>query len=202
MCRKEVICKLNNKLIVRRLVSGILLLVVSVYTFYRSYVFYGVPAKFPNIMDKELKASMNGNGNALLISGITVLIIGIYFICTCNQRPYRWIENTIVFGYIFIQFFCSYLIGVTGGTLEPISKELLGLSLFIIAVGLPFKHGFKDMPFVKKGEIISKQKKENSSQEIPVISEARQLRELKKLLDDGIITQEEFNAKKKKVLGI
>ncbi|GAJ27540.1 hypothetical protein JCM15457_2543 [Liquorilactobacillus sucicola DSM 21376 = JCM 15457] len=193
---------MNNKLIVRRLVSGILLLVVSVYTFYRSYVFYGVPAKFPNIMDKELKASMNGNGNALLISGITVLIIGIYFICTCNQRPYRWIENTIVFGYIFIQFFCSYLIGVTGGTLEPISKELLGLSLFIIAVGLPFKHGFKDMPFVKKGEIISKQKKENSSQEIPVISEARQLRELKKLLDDGIITQEEFNAKKKKVLGI
>ena len=50
--------------------------------------------------------------------------------------------------------------------------------------------------FLRKGYVPSRKPKNNKS--IPV----KQLRELKSLLDDGIITQEDFDAKKKQLLNL
>lgn len=42
----------------------------------------------------------------------------------------------------------------------------------------------------------------NESQNVQPISEADELAKFKNLLDDGVLTQEEFDAKKKQILGI
>ena len=51
------------------------------------------------------------------------------------------------------------------------------------------------------GNSMAKNINDNLQPSAPTKSKVEQLRELKGLLDDGILTQEEFNAEKKKVLG-
>ena len=51
------------------------------------------------------------------------------------------------------------------------------------------------------GNLIAQNINENLQPTAPAKSKVEQLRELKGLLDDGILTQEEFDAEKKKVLG-
>ena len=47
-----------------------------------------------------------------------------------------------------------------------------------------------------------KQKTNNPSQVVTSLSSAEELKKFKELLDMGIITQEEFDAKKKQLLGL
>ncbi|MDE7100544.1 MAG: SHOCT domain-containing protein [Anaeroplasmataceae bacterium] len=49
---------------------------------------------------------------------------------------------------------------------------------------------------------IADSKKTNSSVNINQVSAADELKKFKELLDTGIITQEEFNTKKKELLGL
>lgn len=51
------------------------------------------------------------------------------------------------------------------------------------------------------GQNAFKERRKQSTQR-PIVSEANELIKFKKLLDDGVITQEEFDAKKKQILGL
>lgn len=198
--------KIENRVIVRRLVAGILLIILALYTFYRSYVFSTVPEKYNAIMDTELKNEMNGNSNALFVFGILILTIGIIFSLTSNKRPHKWIENSLALAFVLISMACGIL---AGGVVAPISKQLSVLAFFLVILGLTWsKKGFKGMPFIKKGEAVVEAKTnpavptEVSNKQATIKGSSTELRELKKLLDDGILTQEEFDAKKKKILGL
>ncbi|MFT8329615.1 MAG: SHOCT domain-containing protein [Oenococcus oeni] len=86
--------------------------------------------------------------------------------------------------------------------------------LILVVLGLPEKKsGFKGMPFVKKeNETIPEHKPEVETKKSTSKSkkntktenknDLNQLVELKKLLDSGVITQEDFDTKKKQILGL
>ena len=85
--------------------------------------------------------------------------------------------------------------------------------IILVCLGLPSNHGFKDMPFQSKNKeekptinglhsSMDSQKSKNdiTSNETENNSDLDDLRSLKKLLDDGIITQDDFDTKKKQIL--
>lgn len=73
--------------------------------------------------------------------------------------------------------------------------------------GVTFYHGYQYLDAARQMQaaIASGSSEETGSAELPVEtnrSYAEELRALKSLLDDGIITEDDFNTKKKKLLGI
>lgn len=70
--------------------------------------------------------------------------------------------------------------------------------------GVDFPHGFK---YLAEGREIQQrfidyQSKISSASVIPTATSADEIRQFKALLDDGIITQEEFETKKRQLLGL
>jgi hypothetical protein len=190
----------NNKpIIVRRLISGISLIVLSLYSFYRSYVFYNVPKKYSDIMDTKLIKFMIGNSNGLFIFGVLILVIGILFAFTSNKQPLKWLEYSIAIVYFLVNAICGF---VTGSELAPITKIIALLGFLMFTLGLPFKNGFKNMPFKASKDNENQSSKTPNKISVNDQSDLNDLVKLKELLDSGIITQDDFNKKKKKILNI
>lgn len=170
---------MGNKLIVRRLVSGILLMILALLAFICSN------------MNAILRLMTNQDISALVgvyrLIAIYSLAIGIFFCASCKQRPTKWVEYTITTTSVIMFAFIPLTQGYDISSYLMIFQWAL---LFIVALGLPSKKGFKDMPFRNKNE--------NSLK----FTTEKQLNELKEMLDDGTITQEEYDAKRKKILGI
>jgi hypothetical protein len=61
--------------------------------------------------------------------------------------------------------------------------------------------GNKIYQYINK-RILEERKKKNISNVVNALSPAEELKKFKELLDAGILTQEEFNAKKKELLGL
>lgn len=61
---------------------------------------------------------------------------------------------------------------------------------------------FRIIEFVNQIKRYNESEKNKVAEQTKILSTAEQIRELKGLLDDGLITQEEFDAKKKQILGI
>lgn len=192
--------KLENKLIVRRLISGILVLIcalIAIYdsTFYLGSSNYDYLAKYAG---KEAANISMMTGMAFVVFAIYLIIVGVVFISTSKRRPKKIIE----YGIVIAWFGVTFIMGVISYRQFPgLLKNILTLSFIALVIGLPFKHGYKNMPFVGEDNRLP-EKEVKTSGSIMSTSEGNQLIELKKLMDDGIITQEEFNAKKKKILGI
>lgn len=190
----------NNKpIIVRRLISGISLIVLSLYSFYRSYVFYNVPKKYSDIMDTKLIKFMIRNSNGLFIFGVLILVIGILFAFTSNKQPLKWLEYSIAIVYFLVNAICGF---VTGSELAPITKIIALLGFLMFTLGLPFKNGFKNMPFKASKDNENQSSKTPNKISVNDQSDLNDLVKLKELLDSGIITQDDFNKKKKKILNI
>lgn len=171
--------KSNNKLIVRRLVSGILLIVLAVL----SFVVSNMNANLSLITHEDISALIG----VYRILAIFSLAVGVFFCASCKMRPKKWVEYTISI--------LAIILFILIPTTEYYSSSAYLMIfqwafLIIMIVGLPTKKGFKDMPFQKKNENNLKTTTE------------KQLSDLKELLDDGTITQEEYEAKRKKILGI
>ncbi|MFT8493533.1 MAG: SHOCT domain-containing protein [Liquorilactobacillus nagelii] len=181
--------KIENKIIVRRLIAGILLILMSIYCIYES-----------NQLNRVGSTNLSTSAGAGYVIGAYSFIVGVIFIATCKTRPVEWFEYTIVgIGVIL-------LIAVTVSAPQKYFVDLkffsLGLIIFM-ALGLPFKNGFNGMPFTSKIENDdSENAKDINSSKRYISDDSAKLRELKQLLDDGIITQAEFDAKKKQILGI
>lgn len=88
-----------------------------------------------------------------------------------------------------------------------IMRTLLYSSAFAFA-GLYFKsveHKVKEEPVVSQEELVVSEDLIEQIVEIPVANisdKTEEIRNYKKVLDDGIITEEEFQAKKKQLLGL
>lgn len=68
-------------------------------------------------------------------------------------------------------------------------------------LGLPVKEKAKEVTYSKEEEKASSED-DQAKQPVQVFSSADEIRKFKELLDSGIITQEEFDAKKKQLLGL
>lgn len=182
--------KIENKLIVRRLVAGIILLLLSIFEMVESY---HVSAYGQMINNTQFK----GEGGLGMIIGAIAFIVALVFVFTSKSRPKKWVEITlaifIVLGVVFNQM-------ITNNTF--IDLPYFGLiNVIISCIAFPWsKKGYKGMPFISKDE-----KNEQNDVE-PAIqtssTTADEIVKYKKLADSGVITQEEFEAKKKQLLNI
>ncbi|MFT8558216.1 SHOCT domain-containing protein [Liquorilactobacillus hordei] len=195
-----------DKLIIRRLIAGILLFVFAIIAWQESYrvAAYAGTLYIPK--------SAQGAGGTGLILAILAGIIGVIYAVTCNKRPVKWLEWAICIVAIIIT-----LLAATENTKYYPDLNLFRWSFIILVIlGLPLKKGFKDMPFEEKKDAknIEENTNNNSSNVItePLVnntndpirpeknSDINDLRDLKKLLDEGIITQDDFDTKKKQIL--
>lgn len=195
-----------NKIIIRRLIAGILLFVFAIITWQESYrvAAYAGTLYIPK--------SAQGAGGTGLILAILAGIIGVIYAVTCNKRPIKWLEWSICIVAIVIT-----LLAATENTKYYPDLNLFRWSFIIlVALGLPLKKGFKDMPFEEKKDTRNvEENTNNNSSSItgkPLINSTKEaikseknsdlndLRDLKNLLDEGIITQDDFDTKKKQIL--
>ncbi|BAN72084.1 SHOCT domain-containing protein [Lacticaseibacillus paracasei] len=194
----------ENKLIVRRLVAGVLLIVTALWAFYDTTVFGRLLAFYRGTNMEMVVQSEEG---LVIMSGILGLIVGIVYVSTSKRRPVKWLEYTITgVAIVFLLLSQTAVDLLTGGIVSAIRW----LVFLFIVVGLPLKNGYKDMPFASKKassitDVVSDhgpaETGSNKNDKTNMIDDA-DLRKLKKLLDDGIISEQEFNAKKKQLLGL
>ena len=168
---------LENKLIVRRLVSGILLILFSIVVFSESAQMLNISSSLGAHYSQIISTAAGSGFLLALAEGIT----GIIFTATCKMRPIKVVEFLIAIVLVRDNQYANYF------------KDLLifqFIFLILYLIGAPLKKGYKNMPFRNKNE--------NSLK----FTTEKKLNELKEMLDDGTITQEEYDAKRKKILGI
>lgn len=199
--------KIENKLIVRRLIAGILLLLSSIIELAESVRVAEYGEKFDTSNFTSQYTSQAGIG---LIAGAIAFIIALVFIVTCKMRPRKWVEISLAIA-IAISFLFATIVPTNYFTDLPIFKWA---NLFFICLGLPWsKKGFKGMPYVSKAEktMVEENNATEESDTIhrekavsnePRINVPDEIAKYKKLLDDGTITQDEFEAKKKQLLNL
>lgn len=174
--------KIENKLIVRRLIAGIILLIVSIFELIESYH----AAAFGQAIKNN---EFNSEGGVGLIVGVIAFVVSLVFIFTSKSRPKKWVETTLAI--VIALGFLSVLI--TSHKDFPDLPVFAWINLIIACIAFPWsKKGYKGMPYVTKNEQTISKDKLNSS-----TSTADEIAKYKKLADDGTITQEEFETKKK-----
>jgi len=174
---------MGNKLIVRRLVSGILLILFSIVVFSESAQMLNLASSLGAHYSQIISAAAGSGILLALAAGIS----GIIFTATCKIRPIKAVEWLIAIVDIIVIFL------VSDNQYASYFKDLLIFQfvfVILLVIGVPYKKGYKDMPFRNKNEKSLK------------FTTEKQLNELKEMLDDGTITQEEYDAKRKKILGI
>ncbi len=80
--------KIENKIILRRLIAGILLILIYIYRLYESYQVTTWGQRFS--ISKMITAG--GGGYLIAIFGF---IIGLIFTFTARTRPVKWVEYSI-----------------------------------------------------------------------------------------------------------
>lgn len=165
-------------MIKRRLVGGILLLVLSLFELLLFITYCVEYLDYSQLTDAVFMSKY-------LIFMIWSIVLGIIYIVTCKHRPVKWQEVTL-------ECITPALVLFTYSSLVAYSPayNLFRLVLFFLIIfqclGLPGKSGFKGYPYAVKDQ-------GHDSQAID------QLAKLKKLLDSGAITKEEFDQEKKKI---
>lgn len=134
----------ENKLIVRRLVAGVLLIVAALWAFYDTNVFGRLLVFYKGT---NMEVTVQSEEGLVVMSGILGMIVGIIYVSTSKRRPVKWLEYTITgVAIVFLLISQSAVDLIAGG----IVSSIRWLVFLFIAVGLPFKNGYKDMPFVSK----------------------------------------------------
>ncbi|CAD7483784.1 hypothetical protein [Lacticaseibacillus paracasei] len=134
----------ENKLIVRRLVAGVLLIVAALWAFYDTNVFGRLLVFYKGT---NMEVTVQSEEGLVVMSGILGMIVGIIYVSTSKRRPVKWLEYTITgVAIVFLLISQSAVDLIAGG----IVSSIRWLVFLLIAVGLPFKNGYKDMSFVSK----------------------------------------------------
>lgn len=165
-----------KKLITRRMVSGIINIVLGIFLF--SIGAFDITNYGQSIL-----------GDSLANIGFFGLVQGIIYVSTCKTYPHKWLE--IVLGiYVLLDLIRPLIVSFSNNLSNA---GVAGVIVLIVyAIGAPWsKKGYPDMPYVQK-----KSSKNENDQSL------EQLTQLKKLLDSGVITKKEFEAKKKQILGL
>lgn len=150
--------------------------------------------ELPNILDLEhgekiiyLASGMDSDGNTVLIVCTNTRVItidkGLLYGVKTNVIPLDMVN-----GVTYSNGLELGKIAITNGAL------VIGYSNIYNDAVKKLAEAIKNQAYIFKNKSIEKDKPSNDF--------ADQIRSLKSLLDDGIITQEEFDAKKKQILGI
>lgn len=222
----------ENKLIVRRLIAGILLVLLAILVMSEALKM----ANVGSLLGAHYRRAITTAASSGMVLSIFAGITGVIYSATCKIRPNKIIEYLIVIVDIIIIFF------VSTNQYDSYFKDLTIFQVafvILMAIGAPYKKGYKDMPFKKLNDktsnspdtsTVSNSSDTNSTSNSPDISTVpnssntnstsnsadtstasnssdvilikKRLNELKELLDDGTITQAEYDAKRKKILGI
>lgn len=181
-------------MIKRRLVGGILSLVVAcwelfaAYSYYQSYhQLYLYLGGSTTDVESSVISALN-KYEALFYSylfyALLAIAVGIIFLVTCNRQPVKWFEYTlggVMFFFMPNIFFRAPNVDIGLFVFTTIIQS------FCYFLGAPYgAKGFKDFPFKSKEDAHSEKSLDK-------------LTKLKELLDSGAITQEEFDQEKKKI---
>ncbi|MFT8361452.1 MAG: SHOCT domain-containing protein [Liquorilactobacillus satsumensis] len=193
--------EIENKIIIRRLIAGILLIMMAAFCVYEAFTVINFGQEY------NIQKMISAGGGGIVI-GIFAFIVGLIFIVTSKTRPIKTVEYSIsVLGVVIFIF--TGLIN-RGRFFIDLPYFRWGL-LLLMSLGLPFKNGFKDMPFISESEAKKKTVPVKQPVKKTVVQAVKepsknedlsQLVELKKLLDSGVITKKDFDAKKKQILGL
>lgn len=185
-------------MIKRRLVGGILSLVVACWELFMAYYYYqsyhqlylylgGSTTDVEPSVISMLKM-YKGLSISYSFHAVLALVVGIIFLATCKKQPVKWFEYTL-FGVMFFHFVFVMMPGIFDRASNADTWLLVFttaiIQFFCYLLGAPnLAKGFKDYPYKDQG---------HDSQSID------KLNKLKELLDSGAITQEEFDQEKKKI---
>lgn len=184
-------------MIKRRLVGGILSLVVACWELFMAYYYYRHYRMFvsyvgtatdigPSVIRlfKDFKVLIS----CYSFYAVLALVVGIIFLATCKKQPVKWFEYTLA---VMLAFFVP---SISRGVIDRGPFVFDGKMFIFTAIiqfccyllGAPGRKGFKDFPFKSKDDPHSEKSIDK-------------LNKLKELLDGGAITQEEFDQEKKKI---
>lgn len=172
-------------MIKRRLVGGILLLVIAAFELLM-FTGYCERANGDAVIDDAVSYVKDMRlATSYIIFAVLAIIVGIIFVSTCKRQPTKWFEYTLLAVMLLAMAVIPYMAANTGteGGLFGFTATIQGLCY---AVGAPTRKGFKDFPFKSKDDAHSEKSIDK-------------LTKLKDLLDSGAITQEEFDQEKKKI---
>ena len=186
-------------MIKRRLVGGILSLVVACWELFMACYYYQGYHRLYLWMDGSTTdvepslISMLKTYKELSISYsfhvVLALVVGIIFLATYKKQPVKWFEYTL-FGVMFV-FMPSIFYRASNADTGLLVFTAI-IQYFCYLLGAPnLKKGFKDFPFKSKEDAHSEKSIDEKSID--------KLTKLKELLDSGAITQEEFDQEKKKI---
>lgn len=134
-------------------------------------------------------------GGDNIILGIGGIVSGIIFIFTSKHMPKRWVDY-------FASIFCTVCLIIVLTEFPRFGAGPINWLIFIailacLIYALPFsKTGYKNYHY--SNVEASHSEKNNSTAN----SNLKEIKELKSLLDDGAITQEEYDKKKKQLLNL
>lgn len=172
-----------NFLTKKRLIPGIIMLVLGLYIAY-----CGVEASVIGTKYGVGRAVALGGDNIIL--GLGGIVPGIIFICTSKNMPRKWIDYfAAVFGAICLLIVLTEYPRFGAGPINWIIFVIISVSLIY---ALPWsKKGYKNYHYPISDE-----------QPHLTANNLEEIKTLKSLLDDGAITQEEYNKKKKQLLNL
>ncbi|SYW13067.1 hypothetical protein [Oenococcus oeni] len=183
----------ENKLIIRRLIAGIGLLILDAYYVYITILGFGYLAKVNASIPETNKYELDTS--TFLISyfvqvfiSLFLLFAGVTYITYCKKHLTKTLNTSIVILGIISMFLFSVYYS---------SKDVDGyLLMAFIILGM----SFSSMQNKDKKTIEIKKEKTNKS--VENTTNLEQMKELKKMLDQKLITKKEFKAKKKQILGL
>lgn len=168
----------------RRLIPGIVMLIFGLYIAY-----CGVNASvIGSRLGVERAVALGGDDVFLGLAGI---VSGIVLICTHKKMPKRWVDYTIAIFSAICFIICLTEFPRFGA--GPLNWVTFIVILACLIYALPWsKDGYKNYHYPNSNA------KLNASAE----SNLEDIEKLKKLLDNGAITQDEYNKKKKQLLNL
>ena len=173
-----------NYLTKKRGIPGIVMLILGLYIAYCGINASIIGTKF----GVERAVALGGDDIFLGIAGI---IPGIVLICTHNKMPHRWIDYSIAIIAAICLIIC--LTEFPGFGAGLINWMIFIIILACLIYALPWsRNGYKNYHY--PNNINSSYFSNNNNLE--------DIKKLKSLLDDGAITQDEYDKKKKQLLNL
>ncbi|MCD7137248.1 SHOCT domain-containing protein [Limosilactobacillus balticus] len=183
---------MQKELISRRLIAGVILALFALYTGY-----IGIQWCVAGTQEEGLESMVSIGGDLVILAAIN-LIVGITFAATSYMFPKKWLDITLVALAFLADLVC--LIEFPQSEFSNATNwEMLIICVVLVVLAMPWStKGYHNMPYNGKITVNT----EANSAVINNTDSFEQIAKLKSLLDDGAITQEEYDAKKKQLLNL
>ena len=158
---------------------------------------YHISATNPTPGHMAALSLMSGYVTTSVLYILTAIIVGMCVVSIAVKSEHKdaKIHSTLPIFWFFVLVYCVITVqGEMDGFVVVSSADFPGMLLLALALGVVI------LGFLKRSTLITGLPKEKVV--VKQASEADELGKYKELLDKGVITQEEFDAKKKQLLGL